>query len=1166
MTARQASINAKTLIVGWMMGALTLAGNAGSGTWTNAASGGLWSGPENWADGEVADGDGSAADFNTLEIMADNTVHLDGPRILTSLTFGDSDAGTAAGWTLDDNGSADNILTLAGAAPAITVNALAAGKSATIGAGIAGSAGLAKAGAGTLTLAGTNTYTGGTAVNDGTLVAATPASIGGTVALANNAKLALSLTGAEVNLTGKPVVASSYSGWGWMESASAFDGNTATRWWSGDNSVPAWIYVDMGANYTLGRVGIAWERANGRDYTVRVATQAQFDADHNPATWPVAATVIGDQNWGNGEVWSSFFLNGPATGRYLAVHCTGSNWNPEQTNLMISIWEIRAFQASEYAIASLAGDAGTEVNLGGNRLTVGDSSNTLFGGTLSDGFLTKTGAGTLTLSGANRYGGTAVNSGTLRLSPYAMYRGVVAYYQFNNSSDLGLDGSGSGNTLVTASGAPSYDANGKFGGALYLDGGSTLNKGGAFPTGVPTGNSPYTVAAWVKPDSGFIERGGWVGWGNGAYSEANNCRLESATTVWIYWWGNDFGGTIPSGNFFDGNYHSVVVTWDGTTEILFIDGREVNRRSGMPPPNVGAANFVVGRTIGDNNFKGWVDDLLIANRAFSAAEIADVMEEAFPVLPMSTAVQVAAGATLDLNGVNQSIGSLSGRGMVINGGAGAITFTVGSGTLGEVFSGNIQDSTGLSLAKVGAGTQMLCGTNSYAGATVISGGTLKLGHCPPDAVVYCQFNDPSSLGMDSSGFGNTLDGSAGEHVPQYSAEGKFGGAVYFDGYSSMDMASGQFPVGVPTGAAPYTVSAYIKVAPTSYASGGWLGYGWSDFGQCNNYRLLDSYNSVWNYWWGNDFGATLPSGSFTDGWHSVVGTWDGAAEKLYIDGACLNTRYPSVPNIQPRLFLVGKTVANEWLTGWVDDLMIANRAYSESEIATLLGEDYRGPVLPVNTEVQIAAGATLDLNGVSQTIGALADGAGGGGTVTNSVGNTPAVLAINPSAGDFTFSGAIRDGGVAGAVTLVKSGAGALTLSGANTYSGSTVIASGALRLGANDVLPDGSLVDLAGGTLELNGVTDAVGALKVTADSVLALGAGAGLLTFSGTSTGHEWTGSLTLTGTLGKEGPTCLRFYPDGLTFSQLRRIKINGNPVGLDADKYLIKLNAGTLITLF
>ena len=1166
MTAKM-GLGAKALVVSWVVGALSLVSHADSGTWANVVSGGLWSATENWVGGVVADGSGASANFGSLDILTNNTVYLDAPHTLTGLVFGDTDTSTAAGWTLDNNGSATNVLTLAGVSPTIAVNAMGSGKGATVSAEIAGTAGLIKAGAGTLTLMGTNTYTGGTVVNGGTLAAALPSSLSGAVALSNNSQLTLPLVGSEVSLSGKPTNASGYPENAWQ----SFDGNASgSRWWSGNYSLPAWIYVDMGANYTLGRVAIAWERANGRDYTIRMATQAQFDASSNPATWPIAATVYNDQNWSNdGSIWTTITLNSPTTGRYLGLYCTGSNWEPAQVNLMISIWEVRAFQAADYAIASLTGTAGTSVELGGNRLTVGDANSTVFGGSISDGNLVKTGSGTLTLAGGNQYGATTVNSGTLRLSPYTMYNGVVAYYQFNNSSNLGADSSGCDNNLVTASGTPLYSANGKFGGALYLDGSSTMNKGGAFPAGVPTGNSPYTVSAWIKPvypcaESDF--RGGWVGWGNYDVSQANNCRLASPTYLWIYWWGNDFGGGITSGTFYDG-WHSVVVTWDCTTEIIYVDGAEVSRRVPSVLPNVGAANFVVGKTIGDSNFIGWVDDLLIANRAFSPPEIANVLSETMPVMPTQSPVQVAAGATLDLNGASQSVGALSGFGTVTNGSATALTFTVGNGGLGDVFAGNIKDGAGaVTLAKAGAGTQILSGTNTYSGATLISGGTLKLGQRPPDAVAYYQFNDPNSLGSDSSGYGNTLDPSAGENLPQYSASGKFGGAVYFNGFSSMDMASGQFPVGVPTGAAPYTVSAYIKIDPSSFKSGGWIGYGWPDFGQCNNYRLLDSYNAVWNYWWGNDFGATLPSGSFTDDWHSVVGTWDGSVEKLYLDGACLTTRYPSGLNIQPRLFLLGKTVVNEFMTGWVDDVMFANRAYTAEEIATLLNEGYHYPVLPQTTPVQIASGAKLDLNGVSQAIGSLADSAaGGGGTVTNSAGSTPVTLTVNLTSGSSAFSGVIGDGGAASAVSLVKSGAGTLTLSGANAYCGATTVGGGTLRLGANNALPDASQVNLAGGTLDLNGATDTAGALNVSADSTLALGSGSGLLNFSGDSTGLTWSGRLNLTGTLAKVGPTCLRFYPNGLTIPQLRRIKINGSPVGLDENLYLIKRFNGTLLSI-
>jgi autotransporter-associated beta strand protein len=140
---------------------------AGDGTWINTTSGGLWSATTNWADtnadtiGDIADGSGSTANFNTLDITADNTVHLDGPHTLTNLIFGDTTTTSAASWILDNNGNTANILTLAGTTPTITVNALGTGKSATISAQIDGTAGVTVAGAGPLVLSGANTFTGG---------------------------------------------------------------------------------------------------------------------------------------------------------------------------------------------------------------------------------------------------------------------------------------------------------------------------------------------------------------------------------------------------------------------------------------------------------------------------------------------------------------------------------------------------------------------------------------------------------------------------------------------------------------------------------------------------------------------------------------------------------------------------------------------------------------------------------------------------------------------------------------------------------------------------------------------------------------------------------------------------------------------------------------------
>ena len=156
------------LLISSLLGSTLGQVQADSGTWTKSATGGLWSGIGNWTAGTIADGSGFTADFNTLDIAADNTVHLDAPHTLASLTFGDINTGTAAGWILDNSGDAANILTL-DPAPTITVNGLGTGKNVTISAEVAGLAGLTKAGVGTLVLTGANTYTWDTVVTGGTL-------------------------------------------------------------------------------------------------------------------------------------------------------------------------------------------------------------------------------------------------------------------------------------------------------------------------------------------------------------------------------------------------------------------------------------------------------------------------------------------------------------------------------------------------------------------------------------------------------------------------------------------------------------------------------------------------------------------------------------------------------------------------------------------------------------------------------------------------------------------------------------------------------------------------------------------------------------------------------------------------------------------------------------
>jgi outer membrane autotransporter protein len=103
-------------------------------------------------------------------------------------------------------------------------------------------------------------------------------------------------------------------------------------------------------------------------------------------------------------------------------------------------------------------------------------------------------------------------------------------------------------------------------------------------------------------------------------------------------------------------------------------------------------------------------------------------------------------------------------------------------------------------------------------------------------------------------------------------------------------------------------------------------------------------------------------------------------------------------------------------------------------------------------------GSVLDLNGFSNTVGSLS----GTGTVTNN-GSTAAVLTVGQANTNSTFGGILANGNAV--LGLMKTGAGALTLTGNNTYSGGTVIDGGTLVVAGPQALGMGNL-EVNGGIL----------------------------------------------------------------------------------------------------
>ncbi|WP_330931166.1 beta strand repeat-containing protein, partial [Synoicihabitans lomoniglobus] len=142
----------------------------------------------------------------------------------------------------------------------------------------------------------------------------------------------------------------------------------------------------------------------------------------------------------------------------------------------------------------------------------------------------------------------------------------------------------------------------------------------------------------------------------------------------------------------------------------------------------------------------------------------------------------------------------------------------------------------------------------------------------------------------------------------------------------------------------------------------------------------------------------------------------------------------------------------------------------------------------------ISSTGTLTNSGADHTIGL--SGVTQSGTVNLANNNTGRTVDFNVGTNS-TISGVIANGGT-GAGNLTKTGPGSLTLSGANTYTGTTTISDGAIVLGASNRLHNASdLVFGAGTTLNLNGFSERVDNLTGGDGATLDFGATPGANTF---------------------------------------------------------------------
>ena len=146
--------------------------------------------------------------------------------------------------------------------------------------------------------------------------------------------------------------------------------------------------------------------------------------------------------------------------------------------------------------------------------------------------------------------------------------------------------------------------------------------------------------------------------------------------------------------------------------------------------------------------------------------------------------------------------------------------------------------------------------------------------------------------------------------------------------------------------------------------------------------------------------------------------------------------------------------------------------------------------LPTTTTLTVTGTGTFDVGGFAQTVGGLADGGVNTGTVTDS--GAAATFTVNDGVAN-SFAGLITNG--ANALALTKTGAGTLTLSHANSYTGVTTVSAGTLSIAADNNL--GTAPNSAtAGFLTINGGTLATtSSFTLNANRGLSLGASGGTI-----------------------------------------------------------------------
>ncbi|MDQ0395721.1 autotransporter domain-containing protein [Labrys monachus] len=632
----------------------------------------------------------------------------------------------------------------------------------TFAGGISGSGGLEQLGGGVTTLTGTNTYSGGTTLSGGVLSASSNSQLGSTTGTPGGLTFnggTLRVTGTAFTSTSRAVtiqagggtfdiadaanslsLGAAISGSGRLtktgagtlvltKSSTSFTGDTyllgGTLSASNNNQLgqtsgnPPDLYLNggilqvTGTSFTNLGSRVVSLMSGGGGFDIAAAGNIFTVSSNLSGTGSLAklgaGTLLlsGTNSYSGSTAISAGTLKASAANRFSAssAHVVGASGTLDLAGY-------------NQAIGSLAGAAGAVVTSSGAsgsaRLTAGgDNSSTVYAGVIRNGAngalaLTKTGTGTLTLSGASTFtGATTVSGGALEIdgssdSATTVKSGASLQGGGTIKAGVGIESGGhlvgasgstltmNGLTLASGSnvdvtlGTPSSTALFDVKGDLTLDGTLNVSDAGGFGAGV------YRIMdyAGTLTDNGLAI--GTTPDGTSAsdlYVQTavdHQVNLVDSSGVTVNFWNG--GTTAP-----DGTIHGGTGTWT-TTGANWTD-QDGNAPGPMKPqPGFAVFEAAAGTVTVDDD--GGLAPVSVTGMQFATSGYT-VTGDAITLAPASGAAIIRVGD-----------GTADGRTM---------TATIAS----------VLEGTG-GLKKTDYGTLVLAGTNIYAGGTTIAAGTLSV--------------------------------------------------------------------------------------------------------------------------------------------------------------------------------------------------------------------------------------------------------------------------------------------------------------------------------------------------------------------------------------------------------------------------------------------------------